>query len=90
MAVVLDVTAVTLTPSITLSVEGWDKASNTWFTVLTGAAVTAAGTTVYRVHPALTAVANATAADMVPATFRVSVAHGDADSITYSVGVNLN
>ena len=85
--VVLDVTAVTLTPSITLSVEAWDKASGKWYNLLTGAAVTTVSTTVYRIDSTLDAVANSVAKDIVPPVIRVSVAHADTDSITYSVGV---
>lgn len=87
--VILDVTAVTATPSITLKVEAWDPASGQWYELLAGSAVTAVSTTVYRVHPALTAAANSVAKDFIPRNIRISVDHLDADSITYSVGVNL-
>ena len=87
--VILDVTAVAATPSITLSIEALDPVSGQWYNLLTGSAVTAIGTTVYRIHPSLTAAANATAKDSLPSNIRVNVAHADADSITYSVGVSL-
>ena len=42
-----------------------------------------------RVYPGLTASANVTASDVLPATWRVEAVHGDTDSITYSVSANL-
>ena len=49
---------------------------------------TATGTTVLRVHPEIPAAANLTAQDFLPETYRVTMTHGDADSITYTVAVN--
>jgi hypothetical protein len=82
--VVLDVTAVTDTPSIVLKIEG-KSASGVYYTLLEGAAVTGTGTHVYKVMPWATPVANEAAADLLPRTWRVVVTHADADSITYSV-----
>lgn len=87
--VVLDVTAIVTAPSIVLKVQGYDMASSTWYDILTGAAVTTVSTVVYRVHPSLTASANLTVKDMLPSDIRINVAHGNANSITYSVGVTL-
>lgn len=86
---VIDVTAVTATPSITCEIEGKDALSGKYYDVLVGAAITATGTTVLKVYPGITASANASASDMLPRTFRVNCVHADADSITYSVGASL-
>lgn len=86
---VIDVTAVAATPSITVTVSGVDRRSGKVYTLLASAAITATGTTVLRIGPALTAAANLVANDVVPPIFRVTVAHGDADSITYSVAGQL-
>lgn len=86
---VIDVTAINLTPSITVTVAGVDRLSGKVYTVLASAAITAAGTTVLKVGPGLTAAANLVANDSLPPIFRVTVAHGDADSITYSVAGQL-
>jgi hypothetical protein len=85
LIVVLDVT-VPGTGSVTLSIEGKDPTSGKYYTILAGVAVTTAVTVVYRVWPGLTAVANATANDRLPKTYRVTVTHNNANSISYSVG----
>lgn len=86
--VVIEVTAASATPSVVPTIDGFDPASDTWYNLLTGAAITAVSSTVLRVHPELTAAANLIAQDMVPETYRIVMTHADADSITYSVGVN--
>lgn len=85
LVVVIDVTAISLTPSVTVTVSGVDRLSGKVYTILASAAITATGTTVLRIGPGLTAAANATANDLVPPVIRVTASHGDADSITYSV-----
>lgn len=87
--IILDVTAIAATPSITLTIQGKDPLSGKYYTILTGSAVTGTGTTVYKVYPGITASANVSASDIIPSTWRISVAHGDADSITYSVSANM-
>jgi hypothetical protein len=88
IVVVLDVT-VPGTGSITLEIDAKDPVSGKYYTVLTGVAVTTLSTTVYRVYPGLTAVANATASDILPRTWRVKVTSNNANTITYSVGCML-
>jgi len=56
--------------------------------VLASAARTAS-TTVLKVFPGLTAAANTVVSDVLPRQWEVSVAHGDADEITYSVFAHL-
>lgn len=84
--VILDVTAITATPSLTVSVQGKDPASGKYVTLFTGAAVTTVSTNTYVVYPGVTETANVDAAVPVPRTFRITVTHADADSATYSVG----
>lgn len=88
--VVIDVTAVTLTPSVTVNVSGVDRVSGKTYTLIESAAITAIGTTVLKVGPGLTAAANTVANDIVPSVIRVTATHADADSITYSVGAHLS
>lgn len=88
--VAVDVTDVgAASPSITPKIQGFDAASSTWYDLLVGAAITATGTTVLKVYPGITASANVSASDVLPARWRVRVEHADADAITYSVGANL-
>lgn len=85
----INVTALAATPSIVAKIQGKDPASNEWYDVLVGAAITATGLTVLKVYPGITPSANASACDVLPVTWRVVVTHADADSITYSVGASL-
>lgn len=90
---IIDVTSVTLTPSVTVTIAGVDRLSGKTYPATTGvlqsAAITAVGTTVLKIGPALTAAANSVANDFLPTIFRVSVSHLDADSITYSIAGQL-
>lgn len=93
--VVIRVTALAATPAVTPTIEGWDVASQTWYTLLAGTTITDVTvgsppqTTVLKVAPGITPSPNAAAADYLPAIWRVTMTHGDTDSITYSVGANL-
>ena len=86
---VLDVTVDGAAASITWKVDYLDETSGKYVNLLTGAAVADVGTTVYKISPALTAVANSVAAEHLPQTLKVTVTHADTDSITYSVGMIL-
>ena len=89
LIIVIDVTAVTGTPSNVYNVQFKDQVSGKYYPVLSSAAIVATGTTVLQIHPALVVAANLTASALVPEKFRVQVAHGTADSITYSVSYTL-
>ncbi len=87
--VIVDATAAAATPSVVFTLQGKDLTSGKYYTILASAAITGTGTTVLRVFPGATAAANTVANAQLPAVWRVSVAAGDADSLTYSVGANL-
>lgn len=89
MHVVINVTSITATPSITPKIEGCDPISGTAYTILEGLAMTATGTQVLKVGLGIAASANASAQDMIPSAWRVTVTHADTDSITYSVAANI-
>lgn len=86
--VVVDVTAVGLTPSITVKIQGKDALSGKYYDLLTSAAITAVGTTALKVYPGVTVAANVAVSDVLPRTYRVRVEHLGTDSITYSVGAS--
>lgn len=86
LVLVIDATAVTATPALTVTVSGVDRVSGKLFTILASTAIATAVTTVLKIGPGLTAAANLVANDRLPPIFRVTCSHGDADSITYSVG----
>ena len=86
---VIDVTAASDTPSVVFTIQGKDEVSGKYYTVLASAAITGTGTTVLRVYPGCIASANVIANDVLPPVWRVLATHGDADSITYTVGYGL-
>lgn len=77
-----------VTPVLTVTIAEYDPASQTYLTLLTGAAISTVSSNVYSVHPDLTAAANLVAKDIIRrGRIRVSVAVGDADACTYSLGL---
>ncbi len=89
VVVVLDVSLDPSTASITLTIQGKDTESSSYYDLLVGAAVAATGTTDYTVYPGCIAVANAVANLPLPRVFRVNMAVADAESMTYSIGASL-
>lgn len=86
---IIDVTALTGTPSITVKIQGHDPASFSFYDILVSGPITTVGTTVLKVYPGINTIPNGAASDIVPYEWRVRVEHADAQSITYSVGANL-
>jgi len=86
---VFDITAVPGVDTVTLTLQGKDALSGKYYTILAGSAQVGVATVVMRVYPGLTAAANLTANDILPRTWRVSVAHSGAGNFTYSVGASL-
>lgn len=87
--VIIDVTAITATPSIVPKIQGKDSVSGNYYDILEGSPITTTGTNILKVYPGISAVVNASAADILPREWRIRVEHADADSITYSVGAAL-
>lgn len=87
--VIIDVTAVTATPALTVKIQGKDPLSGKYYDILVSATIATVSTTVLKVGPGLPVTANLSANDMVPSIWRVIVTHGDTDSATYSIGANL-
>lgn len=86
--VVLNVSVKSGAGSLTPSIQGKDPASGNYYDILTATAVTATGTYTYYVGPSTgtNAALTKTVAVGLPSPWRVSVAVGNADSWTYSVG----
>ena len=89
MHLVIDVTSITASPSVVPTIDGYDPVSGKYYNLLTGAALTATGTTVLKIYPGIATVPSAAASDILSNVVRVSMTHGDADSITYSVAAML-
>ena len=83
---IIDITAVTATPALTITVDGVDRVSGKTYNLITSTVIATAVTTVLKVSPGITVAANLAVAMNLPPVFRVSVAHGDTDSATYSIG----
>lgn len=83
----INVSAASATPSVVFSIEGKDPLSAAFYNIIDSAAITATGTTTIQVGMNIIAAANVAANEMLPSEFRVTATHGDADSITYTVGV---
>ncbi len=78
------------TPSVTVTVEGYDPVSATYYTLLASAALTAAGQTVLKIFPAAAAAANLAANDIIPDTIRVrATIAGTTPAVTATGGLNI-
>lgn len=89
MHLIIDVTAIAATPSVVPSIQGFDGVSGKYYDILVGAAIVATGTTILKVFPGATIVANLVANDFMPGRWRLLMTHADADSITYSVSAQM-
>lgn len=89
MHLYIDVTAIVTAPSIVVTVQGKDATSAGYYDILVSPAITAVGVQILKIYPSIGAIANQAAADILPRTWRVSVAHANANSITYSIGANM-
>jgi hypothetical protein len=85
IVVVIDVTAITATPSLTLRVQMKDPIGNKYVNIASTAAIVAISTTRLLVYPGTTPAANAVISEPLPDLYRIIVEHSDADSATYSV-----
>ena len=86
---IIDATAITATPSVVFTIQGYSGLGDDYYTILASAAIVGTGTTVLRVYPGCIAASNLIANDCLPIQWRVAAVHGDADSITYSVNAIL-
>jgi hypothetical protein len=82
----IDATSVTATPALTVTISRVDPVSGKVAALLATTAIATAVTTVLRIDPNIATAANVSLKDYVPPVFRIDAVHGDADSITYSIG----
>ena len=71
-----------------MTIDGYDVVSDTWYNLLTSAAIATVSTKRMVIYPNVAVVANLTAAAVLPDTIRVVMTHGDTDSITYTVSLD--
>lgn len=86
---VVDVTSVTASGSITVEIDGKDRLSGQYYSLLGSAAYATSGTRVLRIYPGLTAQTNLTVSDVLPGVWRVKVTAANSDSVTYSIGASV-
>jgi len=89
VAVTIDATGKSATPSVTFSIQGKDPLSGKYYTLLTSAAITDTGTTTLTVYPGIAATSNVSASAVLPAEWRVISTASDGDALTYSIGANM-
>jgi hypothetical protein len=87
--IVIDITAVTATPAVTVTVSGVDSLSGKVWTLLASAALATVSTTVLQIGPGVTAATNLAANAYIPDFVRVAPTHGDSDSATYTITAHL-
>lgn len=75
--------------SITVTINGKDAVSGKYYLLLAGAAVVTVTTNVYKVGIGLPATANVSANCGVPSVIQIVVTANNANSVTYSVGLNM-
>jgi hypothetical protein len=91
--VILNVTAASGTGGLTTKVQARDPISGNWIDLVAdAAAILATGTYAFEVNPSAGAASGgvrAAVARHLPQEWRITVAHGDASSYTYSVSATL-
>lgn len=90
MVIVLDATAIVSTPSITIAIDRKDNASGKYINILTSAAIATVSTNTIRFGVGLPVTANVSANEPMPNVVRITVTHGNGNSITYSCTAHLN
>lgn len=86
---VLDVTAITATPDLTVKIDAVDNTSGKFVNLLTSASVATVSTNTYAIALGITVAANLTASTFLTDAVRITVTHGDADSATYTLTAHL-
>lgn len=89
LQLVVDITAITATGTVTVTVLGYDPTSSKFYTILASAALGAVATTVMRVGPALTTAANLVANDFMPFQWACRVDVATAAPMTFSLGASF-
>lgn len=85
----INITSITgASPTLTVTLQGKDPISGTYYTVLASAALTATGYTELVVYPGATVAANVSASRPVPITWRINTAvGGTTPAVTATVSV---
>lgn len=83
-------TTVIGTATVTITVDGFDAASQTYYNILTGTAVSTNAFTRFIIDSNATAAAGSIVRDYLPPVFRVVATLGGTGNATYSLGYVLS
>jgi hypothetical protein len=86
---VVDITAISGSATLTVTIQGYDQVSGKFYTILTSAALAATATTVLTVYPSIAAAANTAANDVLPTSWRVQAVVAVAGTVTATIGAAL-
>lgn len=75
------------TVSLTLALEAYDIATDTWDPLITSSAMTAIGVIYVQANPTSSAISNVSAQRVPTRRMRVVVTHADADDMTYGITI---
>lgn len=90
MVVVLDATVHAVSAALTVTLARKDNTSGKYIDILTSASITTVSTNTIRIGLGLPATANVSANEPLPNVVRITVTHGNANSVTYTVSAHLN
>lgn len=85
----VNVSALTATGTLVITIEGKDPISSVYYTLFTGTAIAATGFFPYQFYPGAAITSGVSAAGRVPRVFRVTATPGNGVSITYSVNLSM-
>lgn len=77
------------TGSVTFTIAAKDPGSGQYVPLLSSAAIVASGLTTLTVYPGIAAVANVSASDVLPRTWRVQAVANNANPTSYFVGASV-
>lgn len=86
--IIVNVSAYT-SGNYTVHVQGKDPASGAYYDILVGPAIAASGILILKVYPGIVVSANATASDVLPQVWRVTLVGASTPSMTMSVSAFL-
>lgn len=88
--IIVDVTAVSVTPSVQPLLQGQDVISGGWYDLVDAITpITGVGITAIKFGENTAVLANNANQGFIPKTIRLVMTHADADSITYSINANF-
>lgn len=86
--VMVNFSAVPGVDTVTVTIQGKDRVSGNYFTILASAAIVATGQIVLTVYPGIAAAGNIAANDALPDIYRVLFTHSAGTNFTYSAAVD--